>query len=78
ERYWSNRDSSAAQMGLGKAWALLKAGCDFSIDEEGDSMIDIKIEFKGFAYFEIGSLDSDYFYIPTEKTLNEYNGEDWY
>lgn len=44
----------------------------------------VRIKIKGFSYFEniwdddYDFRDVDIFYIPTEKRLNNANGNDWY
>lgn len=81
---WRNRDSASAQLQLGQAYALLRAGCDFTPD--GDTSHDshwIDIEYRGFDYFEgdydgAGRLDDDTFYIPTAERLDRTAGKDWY
>ena len=81
---WSNRDSSSAQMQLGKCWALLKAGCSFDIRTSGSCATDehtiwLDIRFPGFGYFESSeSYEEELFYIPTELRLTNSNGGDWY
>lgn len=86
--YWHDRDSQGAQASLGKAWALLKAGCDFSLSDSPRSDADtwwIRIRSEGFTYFEWRGLEpderileNDLFYIPTSARLDRANGEDWY
>jgi hypothetical protein len=34
---WTDRDSASAQLQLGEAYSLLKAGCDFDIEHDPDS-----------------------------------------
>lgn len=91
---WQNRDSASAQDGVGRAWVLLKAGCDFTIrpvqpagTKSGcftdASTIWIDIDWPGFQAFEYGRTDRHYweddtFYLPTPERLDRSNGEDWY
>jgi hypothetical protein len=85
ESKWLDRDSHGAQSGLGKAWALLRAGCDFR-DVSSDSDLSdfggtvwIRIYSKGFKHFDWdGGLEDDLFYIPTAERLDRGNGGDWY
>jgi hypothetical protein len=83
---WHDRDSQKSQAKLGEAWALLKADCEFWIDEEmmadstGRQTIWIRIRSKGFNYFELG--DDNYnvglYYLPTRARLEQAKGKDWY
>lgn len=81
---WRNRDSSSAQEGVGRVWALLKAGAEFSILDRGRLATDertiwIEVDWPGFAHFEYGGHDeSDTFYLPTPARLDAANGGDWY
>lgn len=85
---WRNRDSAGAQEGVGRAWALLKAGAEFSVITTGtlattDETIWIEVEWPGFMAFEYGrsdrsNLDDDTFYLPTPERLAEADGKDWY
>ena len=87
EKDWCNRDSSDAQIQLGKAWALLKADCKYWVRQSGGNCstdkqtIWIEIEYKGFNYFEYGSEtanESETFYLPTEARLEQAKSKDWY
>lgn len=85
ESAWHDRDSARAQRQIGEAWALLRAGCEFSIDETmedfGGKTIWIRIVSKGFQFFEWGDdefKDKDTFYIPTRHRLDEAGEGDWY
>ena len=31
EKWWMNRDTASMHINIGEAWALLKAGCDFTV-----------------------------------------------
>lgn len=82
---WVNRDSANAQQQLGEALALLHAGCEFMVIENGslkttEKAIWVEITFHGFSYFEYGegSEERDTFYIPTDLRLEQCEGEDWY
>lgn len=81
ESEWRNRDSSGAQQQLGKAWALLRAGCAFRVADSPRSDANtwwIEFTFKGFNYFEVGELEEDTRYIPTAARLDAHGGSDWY
>lgn len=87
ESEWRNRDSEMAQVQLGSAWALLRAGCDFRvIVQEGHiatnhETIWIEVTSKGFNYFEWGgseSMNEETFYLPTPERLDKVRGKDWY
>lgn len=81
---WHDRDSSAAQRQLGECYALLKAGCDFSISRDGLLITDartiwVTVTWEGFGHFDWGGpLDVETFYLPTSHRLNERDGKDWY
>lgn len=91
QEHWSNRDTPGAQEQLGRAWVLLSAGCDFTIDTSGDdfggSTIWVRITHRTFTSFD-GCLDDhacreshdddDLFYLPTDKGLRAAAGRDWY
>lgn len=92
QEHWSDRDTSGAQLGVGQAYMLLAAGCDFEICTAAnaqytitdDNTIWVKFTYKGFNYFE-GGLDpdedlwsEDTFYIPTDERLKAASGKDWY
>lgn len=79
ENKWRNRDSHYSQLNIGKAWALLKAGCDFTVDDEKFRSHWIRIYSKGFSYFDwTGKKEDESFYIPTEERLDEADGDVWY
>jgi hypothetical protein len=89
EERWRNRDSAGAQMKLGRCWALLKAGCAFRILTAENNPHDgavtnadtiwIEVSFDGFNTFEgSGKQEVEFMFIPTDKCLQEANGEDWY
>lgn len=89
---WSNRDSAHSQEGVGRAWALLRAECDFDVQpprpgESGcftdERTIWLRITWPGFQAFEFGrddltTWDDDLFYLPTPGRLDEAAGSDWY
>ena len=80
QEHWSNRDTASAQRQLGEAYALLKAGCDYSIGSDTNNRtIWAVITFEGFARKDYdGGLDTEHFYLPTRKRLADANGTDWY
>ena len=78
---WHDRDSSSAHRQLGECYALLKAGCDFSVapaEKYGSHWV--RIAYRGFASFEWGEghEDSEEFYVPTAERLDRAAGRDWY
>lgn len=82
ELEWNDRDSAGAQQQLGKAWALLKAGCEFRVASDPKSTADtlwIEVTCRGFGYFDWdGEPDVERFYIPTDLRLRKRAGRDWY
>ena len=83
---WHDRDSPAAQLGVGEAWALLKSGCDFTIRTADNStknsgcitderIIWIEIEHPTFNSFEEGGdrefFNKELFFLPTPARLQE-------
>lgn len=90
---WRNRDTAGAQIQMGRAWALLKAGCDFSVhpakpqDVKSGCFTDehtiwLDCYWPGFQAFEYGrddqrNWDDDGFYLPTPARLDA-DGDDWY
>lgn len=65
---WGNRDSYSSQIGIGKLWALLKAGCKFEIlhgmGRQGDLKTDshtiwVKCWAATFAWFEYGEHEEN-------------------
>ena len=66
---WYNRDSASAQMGIGKCWALLKAGCEFEIqtikqNPDGNCVTDertiwIQLFVHDFGWFENGAEEAE-------------------
>ena len=79
---WFNRDSAGAQIQLGKALALLRAGAEFYTagdPADTDQTIWISITYPGFAHFDWdGEWEHDTFYIPTDARLRDRAGKDWY
>lgn len=90
---WRNRDSASAQNGVGQAWVLLKAGCEFHIHPNPPAgqhgcftdadTIWLDLEFPGFSAFEYGRSDHHYWedetvYLPTPERLERSAGNDWY
>jgi hypothetical protein len=85
EDKWHDRDSEKAQRQLGECYALLRAGCEVSIDEEqmakgdfGGKTLWVSVRSKGFNFFEIGEMREETYYLPTEARLDEAAGGDWY
>lgn len=80
---WHDRDSASAQQGVGKAWALLRAGCEFRILHEGtlrtdDRTIWVEFDVRDFNYFELGDMGTVTVYLPTRDRLADAAGRDWY
>ena len=82
---WSNRDSAAAQNQLGKAWAMLKAGVEYHIEDDvKHGAWWVEFTYPGFSAFEEGRdkadgyWDEDTRYIPTRERLEQAAGGDWY
>ena len=85
---WTNRDSAMAHEQLGRAWALLRAGCPFTVRTEprherdscvtNDETIWVAVEWEGFSFYEGGRLHRETFYLPTRQRLAERSGRDWY
>ena len=90
ENKWHDRDSSSAQKQLGECYVFLKDGCEYEIREKDSSENTIVLDMytKGFCWFESWEEPKDrtrkdkekhnYFYLPTQKRLDEANGGDWY
>lgn len=85
QRLWRNRDTAGAQIQLGHAYALLRAGCDFHValapssPSSDDKTWWIWITYKGFGAFDHGGVDDEeMFYLPTAARLDSVNGGDWY
>lgn len=80
---WHDRDSHYAQCKLGECYALLKDGCEFKVLTRGNlktnkDTIWLEIKSTGFEWFEGGNMKIETYYLPTQKRLDEVNGEDWY
>jgi hypothetical protein len=90
---WTNRDSASAQENVGRAWALLRADCEFTVQPphpEGksgcftdDRTVWFTVRWPGFTAHEYGvadltNWDDDTFYLPTPARLEATIGRDWY
>lgn len=85
---WSDRDTARCQQQLGELYALLMAGCEFSVQPgHRGMMLDVRVEFRGFGWFEGGFdpyedrdiyLDHEDYYAPTRERLDAVAGGDWY
>ena len=85
---WGNRDTPQSQLGVGQLWALLKAGCEFTVVySEGEyintdsRMIWVRVLHPTFSSFEIGSgadYNEELYYIPTAARIEACCGQDWY
>lgn len=77
---WHNRDTPNAQIQVGKCLTLLKAGCEFEIEEVDDCAIWLFVFYPTFHTFESDSdyLEKDAFYVPTDRRLKQTEGRDWY
>lgn len=79
ESEWRNRDTASAQRQLGECWALLKAGCNYTVTDRRTDVIWLDVYFDGFMTKDAGaSKDSESFYLPTFEDLKRVNGSDWY
>lgn len=85
EKDWRDRDSASAQRQLGECYALLKAGCDFTIltEKSDENTIWLEVYSHGFCWFvsidhDKSDMDRETYYLPTKKRLEETNGKDWY
>lgn len=83
-KLWRNRDTSSAQRQVGELLALLRADCPFEVVTEGDwatseRTIVVKVSYRGFSSFEEDAgLSKETFYLPTQTSLDEAAGRDWY
>ena len=82
---WSDRDTASAQEGVGKAWAFLRAGCDFHVITEGDICVTddrtiwVEITHDNFGVIDWGGpQETETFYLPTSARLDATAGRDWY
>lgn len=82
---WRNRDTASAQEGVGKAWAFLRAGCDFHVITEGDLCVTdertiwVEITHDNFGVIDWGGpQETETFYLPTSARLDATAGRDWY
>lgn len=82
ESRWSDRDSAGAQLQLGECLMLLRAGCEWRIDESMDDRAGsthwVEIRYKGFDWFEEHVMSEDLFYVPSSERLAKVAGGDWY
>lgn len=79
ESEWRDRDSEGAQRQVGECLMLLRAGCKFEVDPKVEyGSYSLEIWSKGFQYFEIHEMRSDFFYVPTAERLAGAAGKDWY
>jgi len=76
---WRNRDSASAQQGVGKAWAMLSAGCAYRICRELD---DAPCITDGRTiWLELFHPAEDEYttaYLPTIARLERHGRQDWY
>lgn len=82
---WSDRDTDSAQRGVGKAWAYLRAGCEFRVIYDDnicgtdDRTIWVEITHDNFGVLDWGGpQETDRFYLPTPARLDATAGRDWY
>ena len=81
---WSDRDTPRSQEKIGKAWALLRAGCAWRLAKSPESTPItwwIEITHPTFSSIEEGDpdlVDDELFYIPTQQKLDASSGKDWY
>jgi len=79
ESEWENRDSPEAQQQVGRCWALLRAGCPFSVNRD-DNMGTywITITHRVYDTFEHDPelREASTFYLPQPERIQD--GHDWY
>ena len=81
---WSNRDSFAAQQGVGTIRQLLLDGCEFKIftsenTKENDLKSDDHTIWIGIFHYEFEDEgDWQTYYLPSKNRLKESKGKDWY
>ena len=85
---WLDRDSAGAQRQVGECFALLKAGCEFTVSDRAGATSSpnpgtlwVRITYKGFDYFddfEYSEVSEDIFYLPTPDRIESAAGGDWY
>ena len=82
---WGDRDTASAQEGVGKAWAFLRAGCNFHVITEGDRCVTddrtiwVEITHDNFGVIDWGGpQETETFYLPTPARLDATAGRDWY
>lgn len=81
---WSDRDTPEAQISVATIRAYLMAGCPFRIKTRKKNAHDdtvtnertIWIEIKHYIFED--ELGWGVYYMPTEKRIEEANGNDWY
>ena len=74
---WRDRDTPTAQRQVGECWALLRAGCDFTVREEKWLTIWVDITHPTFGTFDHDAPpETTLFYLPTIERLQP--GRDWY
>ena len=92
KEHWHDRDSYSAQKGVAICRMLLLTGHDFEVrtkaryERDGcvtdDRTIWVEVtNIRGFMAVEMGmgeGAESDTFYLPTAKRLDESTGRDWY
>ena len=77
---WRNRDSYFSHVTIGTLLVCLRAGCKFRISHKGTCATDertiwVEIQYyNGFKHKNVWEMC----YLPTQKRLDEVNGEDWY
>lgn len=76
---WCNRDTPSAQAQTATARAYLLAGCDFKISTDGNLTTDENTVWVYIKHYEFeDTADWHSYYLPTEKSLKESEGRDWY
>lgn len=84
EEHWHDRDSCQSQAGVGKAWALLKAGVPYKVLTSGDCATDDRTVWLEFYPMDFNSFEEgerrgcELIYLPTQARLDGAGGKDWY
>ena len=79
ESEWGNRDSPEAQQQVGQCWALLRAGCPFTVNQDDNlGTYWVTIAHPVFDTFEHDPdlREQSQFYLPQPDRIED--GQDWY
>jgi len=76
---WENRDSPEAQQQVGQCWALLRAGCPFSVNQDdkmGTYWVTITHPVHDTFEHDPELREESTFYLPQPERIED--GVDWY